>query len=89
MNLLHYPQHHGRWSHVLMLLAVLAALASVRPAQATMIVRLVEDMNTSNPLALRISTISRSLAASCTSPPSKRDPKHLSGRPMARCPGRL
>ena len=45
MNRSHYPQRHGRWPHVLMLLAVLAVLASVRSAQAEARIWLVKDIN--------------------------------------------
>src|SRR5262245_33785774 len=45
MKRLDRPPCHKWWSHVLILLAVLVALASVPPTQAAMSVRLVKDIN--------------------------------------------
>ncbi len=42
---MHHHPRHNVWSRLSILLAVLAALASVRPAQTAMSVRLVKDIN--------------------------------------------
>lgn len=45
MNRLHRTQRQGWWSCLCILLVVLAALASVRPAQASLTARMVKDIN--------------------------------------------
>jgi ELWxxDGT repeat protein len=46
MNRVNHLQHYAGWSYVVVLLAALAALVSVRPAETTANIRLVKDINT-------------------------------------------
>jgi hypothetical protein len=46
MYQVHHHPRQSMWSQLCILLAVVAALASVRPTQAAMAIRLVKDINT-------------------------------------------